>query len=91
MTEREQFADWWERRGPEAVHMSWTEDACWFAWQASRRAALEQAANTAVEKLKSLTTEMEGYSYFGSNPGVKEDDYEDVADAIRARATGDKA
>ena len=28
------------------------------------------------------TTEMEGYSYFGSNPGVKEDDYEDIADDI---------
>jgi hypothetical protein len=28
------------------------------------------------------TREMEGYSYFGSNPGVQEDDYEDVADAI---------
>ena len=28
------------------------------------------------------TTEMEGYSYCGSNPGVKEDDYEDIADAI---------
>ena len=28
------------------------------------------------------TTEMEGYSYYGSNPGVKEDDYEDIADAI---------
>lgn len=28
------------------------------------------------------TTEMEGYAYFGSNPGIKEDDYEDVADAI---------
>jgi hypothetical protein len=58
--------------------------------QASRRSALEEAANTAVEKLKILTTEMEGYSYFGSNPGVKEDDYEDVANAIRSLATGDK-
>jgi hypothetical protein len=28
------------------------------------------------------TTEMEGYSYFGSNPGVPEDDYEDIADDI---------
>jgi hypothetical protein len=28
------------------------------------------------------TTEMEGYSYFGSNPGVPEDDYEDIADEI---------
>jgi hypothetical protein len=44
MTKRERFADWWERRGPEAVHMTWTEDACWFAWQASRLAALEEAA-----------------------------------------------
>jgi hypothetical protein len=28
------------------------------------------------------TTEMEGYSYFGSNPGVPKDDYEDIADDI---------
>ena len=28
------------------------------------------------------TQEMEGYSYFGSNPGIKEDAYEDVADEI---------
>ncbi len=28
------------------------------------------------------TREMEGYGYFGSNPGVAKDDYEDVADDI---------
>ena len=28
------------------------------------------------------TTEMEGYSYFGSNPGVSIDDYYDIADDI---------
>ena len=28
------------------------------------------------------TKEMESYSYFGKNPGVSEDDYEDVADEI---------
>lgn len=28
------------------------------------------------------TREMESYSYFGKNPGVAEDDYEDVAEAI---------
>ena len=59
------------------------------AWEAGRRAALEEAANAAMAKLKELTTEMEGYIYFGSNPGVKEDDYEDVADAIRALAASD--
>lgn len=32
--------------------------------------------------LKHFTQEMEGYSYFGSNPGISEDDYEDVADQI---------
>ena len=30
------------------------------------------------------TREMEGYSYFGSNPGIQEDDYEDVADDLMA-------
>ena len=32
--------------------------------------------------ISSYSREMEGYSYFGSNPGVREDDYEDVADEI---------
>ena len=35
-----------------------------------------------VEIISRYTQEMEGYSYFGSNPGVDDDDYEDVADAI---------
>ena len=33
------------------------------------------------------TREMEGYSYFGSNPGIAEDDYEDVVDDIMAAFT----
>ncbi len=28
------------------------------------------------------TQEMEGYSYYGSNPGISEDDYEDIAEDI---------
>lgn len=32
--------------------------------------------------LEKYTREMENYSYFGSNPGVSTDDYEDVADLI---------
>lgn len=32
--------------------------------------------------LATFTQEMEGYSYFGSNPGIPEDDYDDVAEAI---------
>lgn len=32
--------------------------------------------------IASHTQEMEGYSYFGSNPGVSEDDYEDIAEEI---------
>jgi len=35
-----------------------------------------------VAIISTYTTEMEGYSYFGSNPGVREDDYEDIADEI---------
>ena len=29
-----------------------------------------------------FTQEMEGYSYYGSNPGISADDYEDVAERI---------
>lgn len=32
--------------------------------------------------LAKYTTEMEGYSYFGSNPGIPEDTYDDVAEDI---------
>lgn len=32
--------------------------------------------------LATFTREMEGYSYFGSNPGIQEDDYDEVAEAI---------
>lgn len=37
-----------------------------------------------VAILAEYTCEMEGYSYYGSNPGIKEDDYEDIAEAIMA-------
>lgn len=35
-----------------------------------------------VDIISSFTEEMEGYSYFGSNPGVPEDNYEDIAEEI---------
>lgn len=35
-----------------------------------------------VKALDGFTTEMEGYSYFGSNPGIPVDDYDEVADAV---------
>lgn len=38
--------------------------------------------NKIIAVLEQFTREMEGYSYFGSNPGISEDDYEDVAEAI---------
>lgn len=37
-----------------------------------------------IEILKGHTREMEGYSYFSSNPGISEDDYEEIADEILA-------
>ena len=37
-----------------------------------------------VAILAGYTCEMEGYSYYGSNPGIKEEDYEDIAEAIMA-------
>lgn len=32
--------------------------------------------------LEAFTQEMENYSYFSSNPGISESDYEDVAERI---------
>jgi hypothetical protein len=38
--------------------------------------------NRIIALISKHTREMEGYSYYGSNPGVSEDDYEDIADDI---------
>ena len=35
-----------------------------------------------VAVMAKYTPEMEGYSYYGSNPGIKEDDYEDIAEDL---------
>jgi len=54
---------------------------------AAEREAMKPAI---IEACKANTREMEGYSYFGSNPGVQYDDYEDVANdsaAIRVRSS----
>lgn len=45
------------------------------------REDMEKRAKLVAIMSKHLT-EMEGYSYFGSNPGIREDDLEDVAEAI---------
>lgn len=53
----------------------------------SRESALESIAHT-ERKLKIImmihehTTEMEGYSYYGSNPGVPVESYEVIAENI---------
>lgn len=38
--------------------------------------------NSILEILKAHTTEMEGYPYYGSNPGIPEDDYDKIAEEI---------
>lgn len=50
------------------------------ATQEAEREEREAMKPAIIEACKAHTREMEGYSYFGSNPGVAEDDYEDVAD-----------
>ena len=35
-----------------------------------------------VAVIASYTRDMENYSYYGSNPGVPEDEYEDIAEDI---------
>ena len=42
----------------------------------------KEKVSKVVKVLNSYTTEMEGYSYFGSNPGLPENEYEDVAEDI---------
>lgn len=43
----------------------------------------DKARRDAIIKIMSgYTREMEGYSYFGSNPGIPQDDYDEVAGEI---------
>ena len=42
----------------------------------------EEIRKRIIEIIDSYTKEMEGYSYYGSNPGVSESDYEDIANDI---------
>lgn len=37
-----------------------------------------------ISILSGRTREMEGYSYFSSNPGIPEDEYEEIADEVIA-------
>lgn len=37
-----------------------------------------------IKTMNSYVKEMEGYSYFGSNPGIDDDDIEEIADEIIA-------
>ena len=42
----------------------------------------EEIKERIIAIIDNYTTEMEGYSYYGSNPGVRVDDYEDIAEDI---------
>lgn len=41
-----------------------------------------EKVNRMMQIMDRFTTEMEGYSYFGSNPGIPEDVYDEVAEEI---------
>jgi hypothetical protein len=38
-----------------------------------------------MEVMEGFVTEMEGYAYFGSNPGIPEDNLDEVANAIMSK------
>jgi len=42
----------------------------------------EEIKERIIAIIDNYTTEMEGYSYCGSNPGVRIDDYENIAEDI---------
>jgi len=42
----------------------------------------EEIKDRIIAIIDAHTREMEGYCYFGSNPGVSTDDYEDIADDL---------
>lgn len=53
-------------------------------WTAAEVATIDKAAVVVKDSLHHLTREMEGYSYFGNNPGIPEDDYDEVIDNLKA-------
>jgi hypothetical protein len=42
----------------------------------------EQIKQRIIAIIDNYTTEMEGYSYYDSNPGVSKNDYENIANDI---------
>lgn len=44
--------------------------------------AHNEKVNRIMKIIDGFTTEMEGYSYYGSNPGIPEDVYDEVAEEI---------
>ena len=54
---------------------------------AAEREAMKPAI---IKALQAHEKDMEGYGYFGANPGVSKDDYDEVAsDAVAIRARGE--
>jgi hypothetical protein len=55
-----------------------------FCYLRNREISEQEQVNTdtILKIFKANTREMEGYVYFGSNPGISEEDYDDVADNI---------
>ena len=49
----------------------------------------EELRAVIIERLKDNTQEMEGYSYYGSNPGVPEDEYGNIADEVIEKVFGE--
>lgn len=62
-----------------------TAKECQKAFLAGYKACEEKQVLTKemiLEVLNKYDQEMEGYSYYGSNPGVSRDDYSDVANEL---------
>jgi antibiotic biosynthesis monooxygenase (ABM) superfamily enzyme len=50
--------------------------------EANEWIAHNEKVNRIMKIFDSYTRDMEHYSYYGSNPGVPEDEYEDIAEEI---------
>jgi hypothetical protein len=87
MSDFEKWYDIYERDGGELMLFNTIDLEA--AWQAATKRAAEVARKVSEELLWAANTEMEGYSYFGSNKGVPQDEFEDISIKIAAAIEGD--
>lgn len=81
-TDKLQVLETEEYTGKEVFRFADIEKAFLAGFQKSEEIKRVLTKEMILEVLNKYEQEMEGYSYYGSNPGVSRDDYSDIADEL---------